>query len=147
MKLGSVKLVEGVDYTVNYVDYDKVGTAQIQVSGMGNYAGTTSTTYKIAPTKVKGVAVKATGKHKVKVSWTKHKAQTGGFQIRYGTSKAKVKSGKGKSVKLKSATAVSKKLKGFKSGKRVYVQVRSYKVVDGKTYYSAWSKVRSAKVK
>ena len=147
VKLGSVKLVEGVDYRVNYVDYDKVGTAQIQVSGMGNYAGTTSITYKIVPTKVKGVAVKAAGKHKVKVSWAKHKTQTDGFQVRYGTNKLKVKSDKGKNVKVKSAKAVSKKLKGFKSGKRVYVQVRAYKVVDGKTYYSAWSKVRSAKVK
>ena len=146
--LGEEQLSAGIDYTVSYSANKRVGTAMVTVTGTGQYAGTVSKGFKIVPAKVKGVAAKAAGKGKVKVSWAKHKAQTTGFEVRYGTSKAKVKAGKGvKTAKAKGAKVVSKKLKGLKAGKRFYVQVRAYKIVDGKTYCSAWSKVRSAKVK
>ena len=146
--LGEEQLSAGIDYTVSYSANKRVGTAMVTVTGTGQYAGTVSKGFKIVPTKVKGVAAKAAGKGKIKVSWAKHKVQTTGFEVRYGISKAKVKAGKGvKTAKAKGAKVVSKKLKGLKAGKRFYVQVRAYKIVDGKTYCSAWSKVRSAKVK
>ena len=146
--LGEEQLSAGIDYTVSYSANKRVGTTAVTVTGTGQYAGTVSKGFKIVPAKVKGVTAKAAGKGKAKVSWAKHKAQTTGFEVRYGTSKAKVKAGKGvKTAKAKGAAKKAVTLKGLKSGKRVYVQVRAYKVVDGKTYYSAWSKVRSAKVK
>ena len=145
--LGGKELVKDQDYTVSYKHNNKVGCAYVVVEGCGDYTGKVSVSFKIVPVKTKGVAAKAAGKHKVKVSWNKHKAQTDGFQVRYAASKAKVKAGKGKTVKAKAAAKTTKVIKGLKSGKRVYVQVRAYKVVDGKTYYSAWSKVKSVKVK
>ena len=146
--LGEYQLVEGADYTVSYRANKRVGTAAVTVTGTGQYAGTVSKSFKIVPAKVKGVIAKAAGKGKAKVSWAKHKAQTTGFEVRYGTSKAKVKAGKGvKTAKAKGAAKKAVTLKGLKSGKRAYVQVRAYKVVDGKTYRSAWSKVASVKVK
>ncbi len=147
VKLGGLTLAKGQDYTVSYKHDSKVGTASVKVTGCGNYAGTMSVSYKIVPAKVKGIAAKAAGKGKIKVTWSKHKTQTDGFQVRYAASKAKLKAGKGKLVKVAGKAKVSKALKNLKSGKRCYVQVRAYKVVDGKTYYSAWSKVKSAKVK
>ena len=148
VKLNGTKLEQGKDYLVKYVGNDEVGKAHVVIKGLGAYEGSVSASFKIVPAKVKGVAVKAAGKGKAKVSWTKHKAQTAGFEVRYGTNKAKVKVGKGvKTAKAKGAKATSKKLKGLKSGKSVYVQVRACKVVDGKTYRSAWSKVASVKVK
>lgn len=51
-----------------------------------------------------------------------------------------------KTVKMTNKTT-SKTIKGLKSGKRYYVKVRTYKVSNGKTYYSSWSKVKSAVVK
>ena len=35
----------------------------------------------------------------------------------------------------------------LKSGKTYYVRVQAYKEVNGKTYYSDWSKVKSVKIK
>ena len=44
-------------------------------------------------------------------------------------------------------TTVKKKLTKLTSGKTYYVRVRTYKTVDGKNIYSAWSDVESVKVK
>ena len=141
-------LEAGVDYEVAYSANTKVGAAKVTITGAGVMSGQVSASFQIVPAKVKGVTAKAAGKGKVKVSWAKHKAQTTGFEVRYGTSKAKVKAGKGvKTAKAKGAAKKAVTLKGLKSGKRIYVQVRAYKVVDGKTYRSAWSKVASVKVK
>ena len=137
-----------VDYEVAYSSNTKVGAAKVTITGAGVMSGQVSASFKIVPAKVKGVVAKAASKGKVKVSWAKHKAQTTGFEVRYGTSKAKVKTGNGvKTAKAKGAAKKAVTLKGLKSGKRAYVQVRAYKVVDGKTYRSAWSKVASVKVK
>lgn len=46
--LGQTKLIEGTDYTVGYADNTDAGTATVTVKGMGNYAGTVKTTFKIA---------------------------------------------------------------------------------------------------
>lgn len=45
--LGQTKLIEGTDYTVGYADNTDAGTATVTVKGMGNYAGTVKTTFKI----------------------------------------------------------------------------------------------------
>ena len=143
------------------VDWDTAGIDTTQKSGTvvvkGNFTDVYGDTHEVSqafeivelvtPAKVKGVAAKKAGKGKVKVTWNKHKAQTTGFQVRYAASKAKVKAGKGTSVKVRGATKTQCVIKGLKSGKKVYVQVRAYKVVKGKTCYSAWSKVASVKVK
>ena len=39
--IGDLTLVEGQDYTLEYVDNVEVGTAKVIVTGIGNYAGTT----------------------------------------------------------------------------------------------------------
>jgi len=36
---------------------------------------------------------------------------------------------------------------GLKSGRKYWVRVRTYKTVNGKKYYSAWSKVKTVTVK
>lgn len=162
-------LEEDVDYELTYSDNTDVGTAMVTVTGIGVMDGQAQASFQIvpaeetkdpddktdvpdkvieAPAKVTDISVKAIGKGKVKVAWAKHKAQTAGFEIRYGTNKAKVKVGKSiKTVKIKNSKAASKQLKKLKRGKRIYVQIRAYKVVDGKKHYSAWSKVASVKVK
>ena len=40
-----------------------------------------------------------------------------------------------------------KKVKRLKAKKRYYVQVRTYKKVSGKNYYSGWSKIRSVRTR
>ena len=133
-------LEQGADYTVRYQDSTKVGRAYAIVNGCGDYSGMLVAAYKIVPAKVTGVKVKAAGKGKLKVTWSKHKAQTDGFVVRYAVSKAALKAGKGTTLKVKGASKKRVVIKNLKSGKRAYVQVRAYKKAVGKTYRSAWSK-------
>ncbi len=112
----------------------------------GNF-GDSKPSLVVSPAKVTGVAVKASGKKKAIITWSKHEAQTDGFQVRYAASKAKLAKNKGKAAKVKDAAAKSYTAKKLKSGKKYFFKVRAYKVVDGKTYWSAWSRVKAVKVK
>ena len=67
-----------------------------------------------------------------------------GYQIRYSTS-SKMTSAKTKTVKGYKYT--SKKITKLKAKKKYYVQVRTYKTVSGKTYYSSWSGIKSVTTK
>lgn len=44
---GSESLTEGVDYTVKYSNYKKIGTATVTFTGKGRYTGSLKKTYKI----------------------------------------------------------------------------------------------------
>lgn len=44
---GGNMLVEGTDYTVAYTNNTEVGTANVTITGKGNYTGNTSTTFQI----------------------------------------------------------------------------------------------------
>ena len=52
-----------------------------------------------------------------------------------------------KNVTVKKYSSKGKKIKSLKKGKKYYVRVRAYRVVNGKTYYGAWSKAKSKKAK
>lgn len=47
--IGDITLVENVDYTLSYTNNTAIGTATIDVTFTGNYAGSTSTTFEIVP--------------------------------------------------------------------------------------------------
>ena len=82
-------------------------------------------------TNVKGKKAKITVKKAASVT---------GYQIQYGTKK----NFKGaKSVKTKATTKTVSKL----AKKKYYVRFRTYKVVDGKTYYSSWSGAKTVTIK
>ena len=72
------------------------------------------------------------------IKWKK-KTNIAGYQIQYSTN-SKFKKGN-KSIKIKSAKTVSKKITKLKVAKKYYVRIRTYK---GKKY-SKWSKVKSIK--
>ncbi len=145
--LDGQKLVEGEDYYVMYSTDCGVGSVDASIYALGGFIGCKDFEVTVVPADMAGVKAKAAGNGKVKVSWGKHKAQTSGFAVSYAASKAKLAAGKGKTVKVKGASKKSCIVKGLKSGKKSYFKVRAYKVVGGKTYYSAWSKVKVVKVK
>ena len=66
-----------------------------------------------------------------------------GYQIRYATKSSMASA---KKVLVKGYAKKSKKITGLKSGKKYYVQVRTYKTVKGVKYYSKWSTKKSVKV-
>ena len=72
------------------------------------------------------------------IKWKK-KTNIAGYQIQYSTN-SKFKKGN-KTIKIKKAKTVSKKITGLKPSKKYYVRIRTYK---GKKY-SKWSKVKSIK--
>ena len=72
------------------------------------------------------------------IKWKK-KTNIAGYQIQYSTN-SKFKKGN-KSIKIKNAKTISKKITKLKAAKKYYVRIRTYK---GKKY-SKWSKVKSIK--
>lgn len=90
---------------------------------------------KVKKTSISKVTVK-----KNKVTIKTKKVSGCKYQVRYSTKKSM------KSAKIKNMKSTSITLK-LKRSTKYYVQVRSYKVVDGKKVYSAWSKAKVVKTK
>ncbi len=137
-------LENGTDYYVSYSNNVKVGTAKITITGKGSrYTGTVKLTFKINP---KGTGIyKLTGKTKgFNIKWKKQSTQTTGYQIQYSANK-NFKSAKTKTIKKTRTTSTS--ITKLKKKKTYYVRVRTYKTVDGKKYYSAWSRAKKVKTK
>lgn len=136
-------LKKGRDYTVRYKDNKSVGTATIIIVGIGDYGGTAVKTFKIVPKKATIVSAASPAKKTVQVKWKKT-SQTSGYQI-YASRSSKFTSYK--KVSVKGGTKTSGKISNLTAKKKYYVKVRSYKVVDGNTYYGSWSKVKTVTVK
>lgn len=85
---------------------------------------------KLPATSITSLSAKDNG---FKIKWKKKSGITG-YQIQYSTN-SKFKKGN-KSIKIKNAKTVSKKITKLKAAKKYYVRIRTYK---GKKY-SSWSK-------
>lgn len=136
------KLANGTDYTVKYSSNKKVGKAKVKITFKGNYTGEITESFNINP-KSTNITKITSKKNKINVNWKKNK-QADGYEFICSTSK-KFKSKKVVSIKSNKTTKTT--IKKLKSNKRYYVKIRTYKVVKGKKYYSAWSKVNSIRVK
>lgn len=144
VKNSMMTLNSGSEYKVSYSENKSVGTAKIKITGIGNYNGTITKTFKINP---KGTSLKSVKKSKksFKATWKKSsKTWTTGYQVQYSTSK-KFKKAKTATVKSYKKTKVT--VKKLKKRKTYYVHMRTYKTVKGKKYYSGWSKVKKVKTK
>lgn len=144
VKNSMMTLNSGSEYKVSYSGNKSVGTAKIKITGIGNYNGTITKTFKINP---KGTSLKSVKKSKksFKATWKKSsKTWTTGYQVQYSTSK-KFKKAKTATVKSYKKTKVT--VKKLKKRKTYYVHMRTYKTVKGKKYYSGWSKVKKVKTK
>lgn len=137
-------LIPGKDYTVAYHKNTDIGTAKITIQGIGKYCESGYLNFRIVP---KGTTVKklSAGKKSFKVKWKKQTVQTNGYQIMYALNE-KFTNGK-KALIVNRNNTVTQKVKGLKAKKVYYVRVRTYKTVNGKKYYSSWSKAKRIKVK
>lgn len=135
--------ISASDYTVSYSGNRAVGTALATVTFRGNYEGTLSASFVINP---KGTSLsKLKGKpKKIEVKWKKQTAQTSGYQIQYAL-KSNFKGAK--TIKAAKPKTQSKTVSKLKARKKYYVRIRTYKTVQGKTYYSEWSKAKSVRTK
>ncbi len=134
-------------YKLTYKTGKKVGSYSVKVKvKKGKYKGLKSTAaFTIKPKKAKITKLTA-GSAKLKAKWKKIGAQCSGYQLAYSVKSSFVDISKN-TIKLSSAKSTSKTIKKLTSGKKYYVKVRSYKVVKGKTYYGAWSKVKTVTAK
>lgn len=143
VKIGSTNLSSD-QYKVTYSSgRKKVGEYSVTVSLTGTYKGSKTLKFKILPkgTKIKNISSE---KKNLTVTWTPQKKEIDGYKIY--CSKKKNFSG---SIKKKTVSKSKKKITFTKlsSGKTYYVKIRTYKKVNGKKYYSEWSKAKKIKVK
>ena len=101
-------------------------------------------TLQVKPKKASISKVTA-GKKAVTVKVKKDTRATG-YQVQVSTSKKFTKS-KTKTVTLTKKTSVTAQVKKLTTGKTYYVRVRSYKTSGSKKLYSAYSAIKSVKVK
>lgn len=102
----------------------------------------TETVDKKTLPKTKIKKIKASQKA-INLKWKRIKDATG-YKIQYSTSK---KFKKAKTVTVKGSKKTKTTLKKLKKGKKYYVRIRAYKTINGKKYYSIWSKKKSVKIK
>ena len=136
-------------YTVKYTGNCKnVGKYKVTLTFKGDYNGTKTKTFKIAPKSVTVKSLKAT-KKRFDVKWSKQTTQVTGYQVQYSTDKNFVKAVKNK--KITKNSVVTKTVKNLKSKKVYYVRVRTYTTVkyngEQMNLHSDWSKVKKVTVK
>lgn len=95
------------------------------------------------PTKTTLKSVKKTGTKKAKLTWKKVKAASG-YEIYMSTKKS---SGYKKIKTIKKAKTVTFTKSGLKKKKSYYFKVRTYRTVNGVTYYGSYSNVKQVKIK
>jgi hypothetical protein len=166
VQYGSTQLIKDKDYTAEYLNNINVGTATVNLTGIGNYSGTKTATFNIISTSsdkpqdnstpqykpgdpkspVPPVAITKAPKVKAKkkaVTVTIPKtAGATAYIIKYRTGK-----GKWKTVTVKGNNPKSKTIKKLKKGKKYTFRIQSIKKVGKKTYKAKWSKPKTVKVK
>lgn len=136
-------------YSASYASGRKnVGSYKVTVTLKGNYNGSKVLTFMINP---KGTSISnvSGAKKAFTVKWKKQSAKMAtstitGYQIRYSTSS---KMTKAKLKMVKGYKYTSTKITKLSAKKKYYVQIRTYKTVGGKNYYSSWSKTKLVKTK
>lgn len=138
VKLGSTTLKNGTDYAITYKNNKNVGTSTVTITGKGSYTGTIKKNFKVNPKTTKLSKVTSPMTKQIKVSWKKQTNQTTGYQIQYSTS-SKFSKKTTMTVTVKKNKSTSTTIKKLKAKKKYYIRIRTYKTVNGKKYYSAWS--------
>ena len=80
---------------------------------------------------------------RIRVEWKARKKKVDGYQIRYSTTKRMKKNVK--SVRVRDLTQTSRTIRKLEEKKNYYVQIRTWRKVKGKKYYSDWSDTLRAK--
>lgn len=137
------KTISSSNYTVTYASGRKnVGKYSVKITFKGNYSGSKTLYFTIKPKTTSISSLSSPKSAQVKVKWKKV-SNIDGYEIQVSktinfTSQTKKYTSK--------ASSTNKTVKFVKKSKS-YVRIRTYKKVNGKKYYSSWSKVKSIKTK
>ena len=133
------KIMQSKSFKSGTASTKKIGKFKITLKFKSNYSGSKTLYYTINPKTVSSLKLKA-GESRMTVSYKKD-SSVGGYEIMYATNKSF------KKAKTTKATSAKKTIKKLTSKKTYYVKVRAYKKVSGKTYYGAYCKAKTVKVK
>ena len=137
--------IDAANYTVKTPAGRKnTGKYTYTVTFQNEYSGTVTLTMQIAP-KAPVAKAPAAVKKGATVKWNKVAGNITGYEVVVATNKAFTK-GK-KTVTVKGAKVVSKKVTGLKAKTKYWVKVRAYKQVGKEKIYSSWSAVKTIKTK
>ena len=128
------------NYTVKYSNNKNVSVATAYVIFKGNYSGTKKLQFTIVPASTAIQKANSPLKTGIYVQWKKVGNITG-YEVQVSASSSFA------SGKRNRLTKNYIKIKKLKSKKIYFVRVRTYKVVNGKPYYSLWSKTAKVKIK
>lgn len=125
------KLTKDTDYTISFKgDHKNIGERTAVYKFKGNFTGTVTKKFKILPKKVANLKAYQYSTSQIKVTWNKVNNCTGYKVYRYNYSK-----GKWEHYKTTSKTSmIVPRVSG--ADEDVFVMVRTYKNVNGKTYMS-----------
>ncbi len=132
-------LVSGTDYTVAYKNNKNIGVAKVTITGKGIFYGTRSVEFKIKPRQMSAVKAKKKSDDYITLSWKKD-SSVSGYQIY----RAPAIDGKYKKIATitKKSTTTYKNTK-LTNGQCYYYKIRSYKTVNGKKWYGAFSEIKA----
>ncbi|MBR3816778.1 MAG: leucine-rich repeat protein [Clostridia bacterium] len=139
-KWKAIKTTTATSYTVNKLKadtkYSFAVRSYVKVNGStkwaSSYTRVTVTTLDYTPIKATGLKGQYLSKTSVKISWNKSEDAVGYYLYRYNSSTKKY------TVVAKTKN-LSATLKDIDLSKTNYFTVRTYKKVDGKTYWSGYS--------
>lgn len=138
------KAISKSNYTVSYSGNISVGKASAKITLKGNYSGTKTLNFEINPKSTELASI-SSAKKSVTAKWKKQSTQTTGYQLQLATDKSFSKNKK--TVSVSNNKTVSKTVKSLLAKKKYYVRIRTYKTVNGKKYYSSWSKAKTVTTK
>lgn len=133
-------LKKDVDYKIAYQGITSQGKRVLTVIGLNKFSGRVKVNFYIVPAATKITKTTSPKKGAVKLKWKRDKACEG-YQIITAYDKNFKK--KAKVVVIKKNATVAKTVTGLKSGKRVYVKMRAFTLVDGERMYGKCSKVKN----
>ena len=145
VKSSDGKQIAPSNYSITYSKNKEVGKAVVHISLKGNYSGVITKTFTIHPkrTSLAKISAESNG---FTAKWKKQPVKTTGYEVQYSTSKKfQKKTTQTKVVKKASKTSLT--VNKLKSKKTYYVRIRTFQTVEGKKYYSKWSKVKKVKIK
>lgn len=134
-----------LDHT-RYSEYSSAAFNQSYTMDVNNYSPEVPVIIQPDPTALSKLSPAKKG---LKVSWKSQSSLVNGghitgYQIRYS---GKSDMSFAKKITVKGYKTVNKTITNLTPEKRYYVQIRTYKLINGRPYYSAWSKYRYATAK
>lgn len=135
LKYNGMTLAKDADYTLSYTNNIKVGKATLTIIGKGNYAGTLSKTFKIAPRNLSAAKVSV-----AKATYTGRALKP---KVTVKVGKTTLKKGIDYTVSYSNNKKAGKKAKATVKGKGSYTGTKSVKFAIAKATNTITAKARA----